>query len=187
MPDPRCDDELMLAYAGGDVRAFEMLHDRYRQPLYRYLVHAVGDRTLADDLYQEVWAAIIDHRDRFRRKQGFRRYAFRIAHNRVVDHWRRRARQGQHDSDATAGLVDEQATPERAAERHDRAAALRHALMSLPVEQRSAFLLQQEAGLSLTDIAERQGVGHETIKSRLRYAVRKLRERLSPDAQPEPP
>ncbi|HKL51004.1 MAG TPA: sigma-70 family RNA polymerase sigma factor, partial [Wenzhouxiangellaceae bacterium] len=65
-------------------------------------------------------------------------------------------------------------------ERGQQAERLRAALMQLPPDQREAFLLQQEAGLSLADIAERESVGRETIKSRLRYAVGKLRGILEP-------
>jgi len=181
MTDPRCDDDLMLAYAKGDVRAFEKLYERYRLPLYRYLFHALGDRGQADDLYQDVWARIIDARDRFHRDKGFKRYAFRIAHNRLVDHWRTLARrddQSEVDESTLAAPIEQQ--PERAGEREQQARCLHEALMQLSAEQREAFLLQQEAGLSLSDIAEHSGVGRETVKSRLRYAVRRLRALLAP-------
>ncbi|AKS40452.1 RNA polymerase sigma factor [Wenzhouxiangella marina] len=175
------DDELMLAYAAGDAAAFDQLYERYRQPLYRYLLHAVGERALADDLYQDVWSRIIHARDGFERGNGFKRWAFRIAHNRLVDHWRKLDRQA---TDAAEGMdhlaSDERGQPDSQAEKDEDARRLRDALMQLPRDQRQAFLLQQEAGLSLADIAEQDGVGRETIKSRLRYAVAKLRTALGP-------
>lgn len=181
MTDPRADDDLMLAFAAGAPDAFEALHERYRKPLYRYLYHAVGDRAAADDLYQDVWSRIIASRDRFRRGNGFKRWAFRIAHNRLVDHWRVLGRQPGMDAERLDGLPgDERAAPEAVLARNQQADELRKALMQLPIEQREAFLLQQEAGLSLADIAERESVGRETIKSRLRYAVGKLRGILEP-------
>ena len=184
MNDPRSDDDLMLAYGQGDSLAFEVLYERYREPLYRYVYHALGDRALADDAYQDVWARVIDARDRFRRKSGFRRWAFRIAHNRLVDHWRQRERQPIDQDNALDRHPDRsERQPERRSEQAEDAAALRRALMALPPEQREAFLLQQEAGLSLAEIAERDGVGRETVKSRLRYAVGKLRALLSPTTQ----
>ena len=188
MTDPRCDDDLMLAYARGDARAFEVLYERYRQPLYRYLFHALGDRAQADDLYQDVWARIIDARDRFSRGNGFKRYAFRIAHNRLVDHWRQLGRQGEHhefDDQSLPAPVEHQ--PDGASESEQQARRLREALMQLSAEQREAFLLQQEAGLSLADIAQHSGVGRETVKSRLRYAVRRLRALLAPAAEAADP
>lgn len=184
MTDPRADDDLMLAFAGGASEAFEVLYERYRKPLYRYLYHAVGDKAAADDLYQDVWSRIIASRDGFRRGNGFKRWAFRIAHNRLVDHWRTLGRQPGIETETLDSLSgDTRQEPDAALERGQQAERLRAALMQLPIEQREAFLLQQEAGLSLADIAERESVGRETIKSRLRYAVGKLRGILEPGAE----
>jgi len=186
MTDPRTDDDLMLAFGRGASDAFEVLYERYRKPLYRYLYHAVGDKATADDLYQDVWARIIDSSTRFRRGNGFKRWAFRIAHNRLVDHWRALGRQPGMDADRLDTLPgDPRNTPDEKLERDHQAERLRAAMMKLPIEQREAFLLQQEAGLSLADIAERGGVGRETIKSRLRYAAGKLRSILEPGAEAE--
>src|SRR6056297_2997662 len=150
MTDPRTDDDLMLAFAGGAPDAFEALYDRYRKPLYRYLYHAVGDKTSADDLYQDVWSRIIASRDRFSRGNGFKRWAFRIAHNRLVDHWRALGRRPGMDGEALDTVPgDARHAPDETLERDQQAGRLRSALMQLPVEQREAFLLQQEAGLSL--------------------------------------
>jgi len=190
MNDARSDDDLMLAYAGGDAEAFNPLYARYRQPLYRYLVHATGQAAIADDLYQDVWSRIIDSRAGFKRGHvhqgaGFKRWAFRIAHNRLIDHWRAQ-KPTDSDSEATLErLADDHPAnqPESEHTRGEQAAQLHAALMALPQDQREAFLLQQEAGLSLADIAEQAGVGRETIKSRLRYAVNKLRQTLRPSTE----
>ncbi len=184
MSDGRDDDELMLTFAAGDAGAFDALYERYRKPLYRYLFHAVGDRAVADDLYQDIWSRIIDARAQFRRGNGFKRWAFRIAHNRLVDHWRAVGRQPAMDSEPTEQLADQHSGgPDANAERNQQADRLRSALMKLPAEQREAFLLQQEAGLTLAELAERDGVGRETVKSRLRYATAKLRKFLDPGAE----
>lgn len=183
MADPRTDDDLMLAYAGGDVSAFEVLYDRYRKPLFRYLLYATGDRAETDELFQDVWARIIDARGRFRRGAGFKRYAFRIARNRLVDHWRSLGRRPESVPEETAGLAgNERDGPEAETERGQLRDELMRALMQLPREQREAFLLQQEAGLTLAEIAARDGIGRETVKSRLRYAVNRLRAVLRPGA-----
>lgn len=188
MADPRTDDDLMLAYVKGDARAFELLYDRYRQPLYRYLYHAVTDRALADDLYQDVWSRIINARAQFKRGGGFKRYAFRIAHNRLVDHWRAQGRGGAEQTlDETVLPAPDSHQPDHLNERRQQRQRLQQALMQLSNEQREAFLLQQEAGLSLADIAEQSGVGRETVKSRLRYAVQRLRSLLSPDPKAAEP
>lgn len=188
MSDARSDDDLMLAYGRGDVNAFEVLYERYRQPLYRYLYHALGNRAQADDLYQDIWSRLIDARARFRRGNGFKRYLFRMAHNRLVDHWRQLDRQRPAADHHLERLADDDArSPEAHIQRDQQAGKLRQALLQLPPDQRQAFLLQQEAGLSLADIAERDGIGRETVKSRLRYATRKLRQLLKPETTPLQP
>lgn len=181
MTHERDDDELMLAFAAGDSSAFDALYDRYRKPMYRYLFHAVGNGAVADDLYQDVWSRVIDAQSRFRRGNGFRRWAFTIAHNRLVDHWRARSREPNADADDPEALAGNDAdAPDARTERRQQADRLRSALMRLPREQREAFLLKQEAGLTLQELAEREGVGAETIKSRLRYATGKLKKLLGP-------
>lgn len=186
--DARSDDDLMLAYGRGDAAAFDQLYARYREPLYRYLVHATGQRAIADDLYQDVWSRIIASRTKFKRDAGFKRWAFRIAHNRLIDHWRAQ-KPTDGDSEATLGRLadDPSRQPDSEQVRGEQASLLRTALLTLPRDQREAFLLQQEAGLSLAEIADHEGVGRETIKSRLRYAVNKLRERLGPNTETLPP
>jgi len=181
MTDSLCDDDLMLAYARGDASAFNVLYERYRKPLYRYLFHATRNRLVADELFQDVWTRIIDARKRFRKDTGFKRYAFRIAHNRLVDHWRaldrRREEADGSEAEPVTGRDD---SPEASVEQAQHRAELMNALGQLSRVQREAFLLQQEAGLSLAEIAERSGVGRETVKSRLRYATGKLRTLLRP-------
>jgi len=171
----------MLAYARGDARAFDALYERYRKPLYRYLFHSARDRGVADELFQDVWTRIINASNRFRKDAGFKRYAFRIAHNRLVDHWRaldrRREEADGAENEPVSGPSD---SPEASVERAQHRAELMKALGQLSREQREAFLLQQEAGLTLAEIAERSGVGRETVKSRLRYATGKLRTLLKP-------
>lgn len=181
MTDPRSDDDLMLAYARGDARAFDALYERYRKPLYRYLFHSARDRSVADELFQDVWTRIIDARKRFRKDAGFKRYAFRIAHNRLVDHWRALDRRREDADGSGHEPVSTPAdSPEAVVEQVQHRAELLAALGQLSREQREAFLLQQEAGLTLAEIAERSGVGRETVKSRLRYATGKLRTLLKP-------
>ena len=171
------DSELMIAYVGGDSAAFDLLYARYRGPLYRYIGRQVA-AAATDDLFQEVWMRVIRARDRYRPSAPFGAYLFRIAHNVVVDHYRRSAAQpasADHDPDALP-----QPDPD-AAERLDQTQQklrLAAAIRSLPADQRDALLLHEEAGLTLEQIGAVTGVGRETVKSRLRYAFSKLREQL---------
>lgn len=180
------DRSLMLRYRDdGDVVAFEELYGRHKGPVYRYLLRQCGDPHVAEDLFQEVWARVIKARDGYRPVAQFNTYLYSIARNCVIDSARKKkARPGDHHWEsiddqppvATARMPDEESALE------ETAAQLRVALDSLSDEQREAFLLQQESGLTLEQIAGVVGVGRETIKSRLRYAVTNLRRQLAAES-----
>lgn len=177
------DAELMLRYAGGDAHAFDALYARHRSALYRYLLRQSRDRAVADDLFQDVWDRVIRSRKRYQVKAKFATFLYRIAHNCVVDQFRRQARRHDNRSEPVEDAADILTAP--AAERPDRQLAdaqfriaFQRALDSLPDEQRTVFLLYEESGLTLEEIGEITGVGMETAKSRLRYAVIKLRKAL---------
>ena len=175
------DRALMLRYRDGDVTAFETLYERHRGPLYGFLLNQAKDTQAAEDIFQEVWSRIIRSRDRYRPAAKFATYMYHIARNCFLDHRRRSGRQPvlvSIDHNPPEELVATSANPETAAENSTAWAYLQAALASLPVEQREAFLLREEAGLTLEEIGQVTGVGRETVKSRLRYAVAKLRKSL---------
>lgn len=169
------DEALMQAYAKGDLAAFERLYARYRGPLYRYLLRHVGDAATANDLYQGTWEKVIRARTSYNARAPFRAWMFRIAHNHLADHFRR-ARPMQEWSPERQR--SDQPGPEQALAMEQQAADLAAAVSELPVEQRDALLLKIEAGLDLAAIARVTGVNPETAKSRLRYAVAKLKQSL---------
>jgi RNA polymerase sigma-70 factor (ECF subfamily) len=174
------DATLMARYVRGDARAFERLYQRHRTPLYRYLMRHTRNPATADDLFQEAWSKLIATRERYEPRAQFRTFLFHIAHNCFLDHCRRRAARPELQEDgASANFAADDATrPDAHAERSQVLASYRAALRTLPAEQRDAFLLYEESGLSLEEIARITGVGPETAKSRLRYAVAKLRAAL---------
>jgi RNA polymerase sigma-70 factor (ECF subfamily) len=183
------DAQLMLAYARGEMRAFETLYSRHRAALYRYLVRQCRDGEVANDLFQEVWSRVVLNRARYEPRAKFRTFLFTLAHNCFIDHCRRaRARPvalGVDDADAADLLpADDESLPERALERNEDSQRYRAALATLPAEQRDVYLLHEESELSLEEIARITGVGAETAKSRLRYAVNKLKAALSAAADP---
>jgi|SRR5579872_1447114 len=181
---PEDDGRLMLRYARGDMRAFELLYARHRAPLYRYLARHTRHADTANDLFQEVWSKVIASRERYAPSAQFRTFLFRIAHNCFIDHCRRAAVRTAESAGAAADLELVLAAPaadgpEAHAEAAQTMVRYRQALAALPAEQRDVFLLYEESGLSLEDIANISGVGVETAKSRLRYAVAKLRNALA--------
>lgn len=173
----------MLRYRDGHAASFEALYGRHRGPLYRYFARQVS-RSNVDDLFQETWMRVIRAKSDYRHEASFRAYLYRIAHNVLVDHYRRERHPARPEADDTLDPADPAAGPDA---EYDRAAirgAFLAALESLPPEQREAFLLHEEAGLTLEQIAAVVGTGRETIKSRLRYAVGRMREALGRQLQP---
>ena len=180
---------MMLAYRGGEGAAFEALYARWRGPLYRYFLRQCGHAGQADELFQDVFMRVIGAAAGYEPTAKFSTWLFRIARNRLVDHWRKIGREpvdpleaGGDGEDGDDGEFDPPApaleAPERRAEQKQLGAALLAALAELPEVQREAFLLAEEGGLTLEEIASVAGVGRETVKSRLRYATAKLRSRL---------
>jgi len=176
-----CDEELMLAYRDGNVGAFDVLYRRHRAALYRYLLRQCRDAAAAEELFQDVWTSVIRAKATYTVTARFATYLYRIAHNRLIDHYRRHSPAALVSfDDDTAGLAEPLAPtheePEHAHENRRRAARLLTLLEALPAAQREAFVLQHEAGMSVEEIAAATGVARETAKSRLRYAISKLRQ-----------
>lgn len=183
--DPAEEDEALLGrYAAGDARAFAQLYRRHELSVWRYLLRNLGNRALAEELMQEAWFAVA--RDAGRMKPGarFRPWLFAIARNRMIDVLRaRRAHLGLEvleggAAGAPQALASSDPGPLAAALASDEALALARALGQIPREQRDAFLLQVEGGLSVEEVAAITASSFEATKSRLRYARTKLRELL---------
>lgn len=184
------DDQLMLAYAAGDTAAFDLLYARHEGALLRFVRRLLGPRLAAqaDEVFQDTWLRIISARASFS-PQGasWRTWAFTIAHNLAMDRLRVSGREvtmeahGDDDEEAPAPWLRAAAGAAAQPSAEDlafwRAAGRRllACLDELPVEQRAAFLLQHEEGLSVDALARQLGLGFETAKSRLRYALQKLR------------
>lgn len=175
------DDALMHAWVAGDAQAFEVLYGRHRGPLYRFLMRHLRDASLADELFQDVWQKVIAARAGWSPDAAFSTWLFRIAHNRLTDHWRSRKHRPPTpgDGDERAARVPDPTTPERELSLHEQRARLRNAIDALPEDQRIVVLLRLEEELSLEEIGAITGAGRETVKSRLRYAMDKLRTRLA--------
>ena len=174
------DETLMLAYAAGDAAAFEQLYARHRGKLYRYLQRQLRDNAVADELFQDVWQRVIAARSGWKPDAGFATWLYTIAHHRLGDHWRslKHRPSAPADADERMARVADPDTPERVLSEFERRRQLQLALDDLPEEQREVLLLRLEQELTLEEIGDITGVGRETVKSRLRYAMDKLRARL---------
>ncbi len=181
------DETLMLAYARGDAASFERLYARHKGPTYRYLLRHTSNRATADELHQDVWMRVVRARERYRAEARFTTWLYTLARHRLIDYFRSAAGAPavSFDDDSAEDAPDlpthssPTATDPLAnvldAESGRRLLA---ALAEVPPAQRDAFLLHIEAGLSLEEIATLAGVPPETVKSRLRYAYRRLRGAL---------
>ncbi|WP_144638409.1 RNA polymerase sigma factor [Bordetella genomosp. 13] len=183
----RADDEsLMLAYgAEGDTAAFDALYARHRAGLYRYLLRGTRNPQTADDLFQETWSRVIDARARYRPEARFSTWLLQIAHNLVVDSYRRQPARATVDDaeDVLAAMpAPEHEQPEQQVSQFQARRSLQRAIEQLPDEQRQALLLKWEQDLSVEDIAQITGTPRETVKSRLRYAIGRVRAALGATA-----
>jgi len=166
---------LMLRYRDGDLAAFEVLYRRHNDAVFRYLLRLCRHRATAEDVFQDVWGKIVKARDSYRPTAKFSTFLYRVAHNCFIDHIRRNKRHTQTATMEPDSQPDQADLPEVEAERSLARRRLEAALQELPEEQRDVFLLSEEAGLSLDQIAFVTDSNRETAKSRLRYAVNKLR------------
>jgi RNA polymerase sigma-70 factor (ECF subfamily) len=172
------DSALMLRYKDGDTAAFEMLYRRHNDALYRYLLRLCRHQATAEDVFQEVWGKIIKARASYRPTAKFTTFMYRVAHNCFIDHVRRNKRHSNNVELEPELHTDASELPETLTERSLAKERLTLALRDLPEEQRDVFLLHEEGGLSVDQIASVTGCNRETAKSRLRYAVKKLRSAI---------
>ena len=177
------DEDLMLRYAAGDLEAFQRLYALHRGGLYRYFLRQTG-RDVAEELFQDVWARVIQQRKRYRPDASFKTWLYTLAHNRLVDHWRREGRRvvaqsGLAEDGYEFETTDPDPGPQRRVDLRDCLEQLLQLVTGLPDLQRQAFLLRHEAGMTLAQIAEAMNTGAETAKSRLRYAMDRLRSAIA--------
>lgn len=181
------DEALMLDYAAGSAAAFDRLYARHRGGLYRYILRQCKTAAVAEEIFQDVWMSVIRTRKSYAPSARFATFLYRIAHNRLVDHFRRSTHRPSlaDGSEADEGEDPVESIPADSREQPDALlqskARLEHfhtILAALPDVQREAFVMREEGGLSVEEIAAATGVNAETAKSRLRYAIAKLRRGL---------
>ena len=188
MTDEHSDEALMLRYQSGDAAAFDELYARHRGGLYRFITRQCRVRERAEEIFQEVWMSLIQAAERYRVEAQFRTWLYTMAHNKLMDYFRGNVRaeavlyEVKDDDGEVAtndGIASRTMEPLVQAESRQQGEAILRLLTALPAPQREAFLLYEEGGLSIEEIAQATGVSFEAAKSRLRYAVAKLREGLA--------
>jgi len=186
--DPNSDAVLMDRYLEGDAGAFTILFDRHSPRVHAFIRRQIADAALAEELVQEVFLRVVRQGAGWQRRSKLTTWLFQIARNLVVDAYRR-ASHRKHASldqpirgEESGRLGDRVAHPgpdtERRAMDGEFTEALQEALESLPAEQREVFLLREVHGVRFQEIASMLDVGVPTVKSRMRYALKALREHL---------
>lgn len=183
------DEALMILYQKGNVRAFETLLERHRGPVYNFILRNVGARDVADDLLQEAFLRVIKGASNYQRKAKFTTWLYTIARNLCVDHSRRKKHRkhpsldhpmtAQEDAGTLLDVVGNNDLPvDRQTASRRLHAIMQRAISSLVEEQREVFLMREFLNMSFKEIAEVVGIPENTVKSRMRYALEKLRLEL---------
>ena len=178
--DAQTDETLLFAYAGGEMPAFELLYSRHKKALFNHLRRQCSNASIAEELAHDVWLAVIKQASSFEPKALFKTWLYRIAHNRLVDYWRKNGHSKQVLLDDLIEKTDLLSVDLGFVSSKDRSVELIEieqllsALSSLSAEQTSAVLLKVE-GFTCAEIAQITHSKKETVKSRLRYATKHLR------------
>jgi RNA polymerase sigma-70 factor (ECF subfamily) len=184
------DEVLLQAYRAGDVRAFERLVARYEKPIWNFIRRFVHDAATAEDLLQEVFLRVVKSADEWRGAAKFSTWLYTIARNLTVDHARRSVHRNAAslDADRNVGgdspmtLYDRIASPDRRADEltsdHETKRRIDEAVAALPADQREVFLMREVMEMPFAEIAAAVGASEPTVKSRMRYALEKLRAAL---------
>ncbi len=189
--DATGDEALMQAFCKGDVSAFEALVARHQRGVYNFLLRSVGQKARAEELLQEVFLRVVRAKARYTPSAKFTTWLYSIARNLCVDESRRakfrkhqsldasrRGSDGEQGSAMIASIPSKDVPTDEAAEAPTIRKRLSEAVSKLPIEQREVFLLRQVSGLSFREIAETVDIPENTVKSRMRYALEKLRSEL---------
>jgi RNA polymerase sigma-70 factor (ECF subfamily) len=169
MAPPVIADDIVRRAQRGDTDAFAAIVSAFQTPIFNYILRAVGDRGLAEDLTQEVFLRVYQSLPRFSFRSKLATWLFQVAKNRVVDEFRNRERRPQ-GAELQADSVRVADPP---VERMETIDAIWRAIRELPLDLRTALLLRDVSGFSYVEIAEILGATLATVKWRI-YQAREL-------------
>jgi len=179
------DQELVQAYIKGDQSAIEVLINRHRSKVYTYILLTIKNQQLAEDLFQETFIKVIQslRRGKYRDNGRFLSWVIRIAHNLIIDHYRKEKQMnavsnddGEMDLFNSRKLSDDNI--EDLIVNTQIKADIRALINELPEDQREVVLLRHYGGLSFKEIAEQTNVSINTALGRMRYALINLRKMI---------
>ncbi len=190
--DDVSDEMLMIQYQRGDRTAFAQLVRRHQTRVFNFALRQLRTPGLAEDITQEVFLRVVQNAADFKHEARFSTWLYTIARNLCFDQFRK-LKHRRHPSldqpssteDGARPLVEQipdsrpDANVERRAISAEVQSSILQALYALPDDQREVFLLREVAQLPFKDIAEITGAGENTVKSRMRYALDRLKQALS--------
>ena len=181
MGHPAADEQLFAAFLEGRQEMFGSLVRRYEQPLYAFICRVTGSEVDAADLFQDTFVRVFRHGHSFHGRSSFKTWLYAIAANVCRSHMAKRKVRtvNTNDMDPANDRPDDN-SPQASSvlESKEVGARIAHAVAGLPSDQREVFVLKAYEDLTYTEIAEalKRPVG--TVKSQMRYALRKLRNNL---------
>ncbi|HZR18154.1 MAG TPA: sigma-70 family RNA polymerase sigma factor [Verrucomicrobiae bacterium] len=173
-------EQLPVAQArSGDPEAWDVLYRRYQLPLYVYVYELVRDEQASLDLVQETFINAARYLSTLREDQRFGSWLFGIAHQKVIQRWRKSTREQLSFGELPEDALHEDPTPDELLIQQEDESRFMALLNELPPPHRSVLLLHYLEGFSLEQIAEVTGTSIGTVKSRLHYARKSLRKLLN--------
>lgn len=177
------DKELVESYRNGNVASFELLVERHQNKVFSYILMLVKDRQLADDIFQDTFLKIIRtiKAGAYKEEGKFIQFAMRIAHNLVIDHFRKSNRLPMADSvNNEYSIIDNLKYTDRSVEdemiEEQVYGDLRKMIDLLPNEQKEVLNMRMYADMSFKEIADATNVSINTALGRMRYALINLRK-----------
>lgn len=178
------DKDLVHLYVSGDESALASLLSRHKSKIYTSIYLLVKDRYLAEDIFQDTFIKVINtlKTGKYNEEGKFLPWVLRIAHNLVIDHFRKEKRnptitnQDGFDIFDVLGIVEE--SSEDKILREQSHVELRSLIQQLPEEQKEVLIMRNYADLSFKEIAELTGVSINTALGRMRYALNNLRRMM---------
>ncbi len=175
------DNELITRYREGDASCFEVLLERYQSKVYGYIFSVVKDKETADDIFQDTFYKVIVtiNSDQYKDENKFVHWVMRIAHNLIVDHFRRNSKMPLVPNRPESDVLDNIKFPDDNAEhvimKKQTSQNIRKLVKMLPPEQRRVVILRHYGHCDFKDIAARTGVSINTALGRMRYAIINMR------------
>jgi len=182
------DNELYQLFLEGNKEAMQVIVKRNSPRLFNFIYRMIPDRPVCEEFVQEVFLKLVRAKPDFSGGTKVSTYLFYVARNLAIDEIRRRKlrhnisingnREEEDQRTMLEKIPDRRWEPDSGATRSELKRRVEECLSSLPEEQREVFILREVEGLEFSKIAEILGCNENTVKSRMRYALEKLREGL---------